>query len=148
MSLLTEEVSTSRYMFIIPTSIDIHFYVIFIGIATGFCRAPVSVPPRSSVCPGPVSLTVGITASQPASCGCGQRAEEVIGLLVRDRGQVSIVTSTGCSCSIPVQGCLEIFVAFSVVLKGGPARRAFLYTFHDYFYNKLFIISYLIFYLP
>ena len=131
--MLTEEVDTSIYTEIIPTSIDIHGYIIFNGfaigfyrVAIGFCRAPVGVPPRSSVCPGPVSLTVGITASQPdAGRGCGQRAEEVIGLLVRDRGQVSIVASTGSPGSIPVQACLEMFVAFSGVLKGGPARRAF-----------------------
>ena len=38
LSLLTEEVDTSIYTYVIPTSIDIHCYIVFIDIAIGFYR--------------------------------------------------------------------------------------------------------------
>ena len=84
---------------------------------------PVGVCPLCPIRPLPLPLTVSMS-TYPHIFITEQCEEEVIGLLIRNRGQVSIVLvqAAGGPGLCPGQCRLEQFVTSASVRKQGPAR--------------------------
>ena len=110
-----------------PSGLIVDVEVILISdivMVPRFTRGPVLEVPRSAVRPRPGPLLVGVVASDPDPV-CSEGCEEVVGVLVRNRGEVPLVLlptlGPGHGPGVPD---VEIFVAESSVAEIGPASVA------------------------